>query len=270
MNGVWPLALITFKEGVRNRALYGILALAAFLLVGTQLVCSMIPRDVGKVAVDLALSAISLAGLMVVLFVGINLVAKDLDRRTIYMVLSRPISRGGYILGKFMGVGLLVCVAMLLLGAAALASILLAKLQYPSYFANFSLATVLLAIFFSMLMMLLLASLSFLFSSLTSTSFISLMLTVACYLIGQVSADVKALIDASNSVGIEVSAWTAQLVKGVYYLFPNLSLFDIKLQAAHGLPVPMTHVAAVCGYWALFTSLSLVVAILVFSRREFP
>lgn len=267
---LWPLAVITFKEGVRNRALYGIGALALLLLLGTQVICSMVPRDVGKVAVDLALSAISLSGLLIVLFIGINLLAKDLDRRTIYMVLARPISRSEYIIGKFLGVSLLICISMSLLGVASIGSVLLVKLQYPNYFAAFTLSTTLLAVFFSILMVLMLAALSFLFSAFTSTSFIALMLTVATYLVGQVSADVKALIETAGTVGIEVSAWTAYLVKAVYYLFPNFSLFDIKLQAAHGLPVTGSYVALVCGYWLIFTGLTLLVAAMIFNRREFP
>ncbi|MBE0500141.1 MAG: ABC transporter permease [Desulfuromonadales bacterium] len=267
---LWPIAVITFKEGVRNRALYGIGAIAVFLLLGTQLVCSMIPRDVGKVAVDLALSSTSFAGLLIVLFIGINLMAKDLDRRTIYMVLARPISRGQYILGKFCGMGLIIGAAMTLLGGAATVSVLLTRVLYPNYFDKFTLSTLFLAILFQVLSLLLLTALSFLYSALSSTSFISLLLTVITYLIGQVTTDIKALVETADKVGIQVSAAMTFLVKAVYYLFPNLSLFDIKLQAAHGLPVPLTYVAMVSGYWFLFTALALVAAVLIFERREFP
>lgn len=92
MRPLWPLAVITFKEGIRNRAMHGIFLLASLLFVANFLICGMIMQEVGKVAVDIALSAVSFSGLLLVLFVGINLLAKDLDRRTIYMVLARPIS----------------------------------------------------------------------------------------------------------------------------------------------------------------------------------
>ncbi len=108
MSPLWPIALITFKEGTRNRAFYGI-SLIAFLMMGAAFFISgMVMRDVGKVAVDMALSTVSFAGLLLVLFVGIDLMAKDLDKRTIYMVLARPISRQQYIVGKFLGISLLI------------------------------------------------------------------------------------------------------------------------------------------------------------------
>ena len=83
MNLYWAIALVTLKEGVRNRALYGIAMIAILLLAANQLVSGMILRDIGKVAVDMSLSAVSFASLLLVLFVGINLLAKDLDKRTI-------------------------------------------------------------------------------------------------------------------------------------------------------------------------------------------
>jgi len=270
MNKIWAVAVITFKEGIRTRALYGIGVMAVMLLLGTQLVCAMIPRDIGKVATDLALSATSFSGLLIVLFVGINLLAKDLDRRTIYMVLARPISRAHYLFGKFCGMGLLIGVAMVIIGLAALLSVQIALWMYPNFFDQFSFGTMLLALIFQILALWLLTALSFLFSSLSSTSFISLLLTVATYLIGQVSADIKSLVETADKVGIQVSAPMAWLVKAVYYLFPNLSLFDIKLQAAHGLPVSWAYVGMVVVYWFVFTLLSLTVASLVFQRREFP
>ena len=109
MTVLWPITLITFKEGIRNRAVYGISLLALLLFGANFLVAGMMPRDVGKVAVDFALSTISLSGILLVLFIGINLLAKDIDRRTIYMVLARPISRSQYIIGKFFGMCLLDC-----------------------------------------------------------------------------------------------------------------------------------------------------------------
>src|SRR5512144_731443 len=120
---LWPIALITFKEGIRNRALYGITLFALLLFGVTALVATMIPREVGKVSVDMALSTISFAGLLIVLFVGINLLAKDLDKRTIYTVLSRPISRSQYIIGKFFGMVLLITVTTGVISLLAMGSI---------------------------------------------------------------------------------------------------------------------------------------------------
>mgnify|MGYP004702838177 CR=1 FL=1 len=270
MNKLWAIAVITYKEGMRNRALYGIAIFTLLLLAANQVICSMILRDVGKVAVDLALSSIAFAGLLVVLFVGINLMAKDLDRKTIYMVLSRPISRAQYLIGKFIGLTLIIVVSMALLGCGALLSIFLTKMTYPTFFPQFSWSAVLITMFFSTLMLILLAALSFVFASFASNSFVTLVLTVATYLIGQITGDVKSLVEAPAAVGIQVSAFTTVLVKSVYYVFPNLTLFDLKMQAAHGLAVTGSFLLWTFCYWAFYLITSLIVAILVFQKREFP
>jgi len=270
MRPLWPLAVITFKEGIRNRAMYGIFLLALLLFVANFLICGMIMQEVGKVAVDVALSAVSFSGLLLVLFVGINLLAKDLDRRTIYMVLARPISRRHYIWGKFLGMAMLIGTATVMLGGCALLSIASVKWTFPSYFPRFAWSPVLLALLLITLMLVLLAGLSFLFASFATSSFVTLILTVVSYLIGHGVAAIKSLVESPAAVGIEVSATTVRVVKVAYYLFPNLSLFDIKVQAAHNLPVSWTYLAGTVAYGLFYTALAVTLAGLVFSRREFP
>lgn len=270
MNVYWPVAVITYKEGIRNRALYGITLLALLLLSANLLVSSMIMREVGKVAVDMVLSTVSFAGLLLVLFVGINLLAKDLDRRTIYMVLARPISRVQYVYGKFLGMVLLLLTAEAVLGAICLLSIWMVKLSYPTYFDRFSWGMVLLALLYAFIGLLMLTAISFFFSSLTSTSFVTLVLTLICYISGHAVADVKALVEAPQGIGIEVSGLTQYVVKSAYYLLPNLSFFDIKTHAAHGLSIPLAHVYFTLAYGLVYTGMVLALAALLFQRREFP
>lgn len=270
MRVLWPVAVITFKEGIRNRAIYGISIIALLLLSANLVVSGMVMREIGKVAIDMALSAVSFSGLLVVLFVGINLMAKDLDRRTIYMVLSRPISRSQYVAGKFLGVLFLLLAIMALLGVFAIASVLLVRIAYPTYTLGISWPLVGLALMFSTLSLILLAALSFLFAALTSTSFITLVLTIVTYIIGQSISDVRALVDSPKTVGIQISPAVSKLVHAAYYLFPNLSLFDIKTQAAHALTVPMSYIFSTLAYGVVYTCLTVTVAALIFGRREFP
>ncbi len=202
MTVLWPVAAITFKEGIRNRAFYGISIFAVLLLGVNFFISSMIPRDIGKVAVDIALSTVSFTGLLLVLFVGINLIAKDLDKRTIYMVLSRPISRSQYIVGKFIGMALLILAAVLFL--SLLPSLcFFAQEHIPRLFPSI---LILLDAFgagshfpgasascFPQLSVLAFAS----------TSFITLVLTVISYIIGHSLTEVKALVENPTAVGIK-------------------------------------------------------------------
>lgn len=272
MSPIWPVALITYKEGIRNRALYGITLLALFLLLATHVVSGLIMREVGKVAVDMALSTVSLAGLLLVFFVVISLLAKDLDKKTIYMVITRPVSREQYVLGKYFGIALLILVSMAVLSILAGLSILLVKTTTsPVYFDRFSWAMVGLSLVCTTLSLLVLAALSVLFSTLTSTSFVAQILTMIAYIIGQSLNDVKSLIETTaKTTGGETSPAIVYMVKIAYYLFPNLSLFDIKLQAAHGLPIAPVYFVWTILYAAVYICLAIYIAMRIFRRREFP
>jgi Cu-processing system permease protein len=271
MTTLWPIMLITFKDGIRNRAIYGIFLLALMLLIANFLLCSMIPREVGKVAVDIALSTVYFSGLLLVFFVGINLMAKDLDKRTIYMVISRPISRSQYIVGKFFGMALLIIAAMVFLSIFAILSIYVIKLSYPGFYQRFSWPVILLALAFSVLPLILLSALSFLFASFTTSSFITLVLTMIAYIIGRSSYEVKALLESPVvAAGTQPSPITVTLVQIAYYLFPNLSIFDIKTQAAHDLPLASSYILWAILYFIVYTSLAVAGAALFFRRREFP
>ena len=270
MTALWPIAFITFKEGTRNRAFYGISLIALLMMGAAFFISGMVMRDVGKVAVDMALSTVSFSGLLLVLFVGIDLMAKDLDKRTIYMVLARPISRQQYIVGKFIGISLLIVTTVCILGLFGAISIFLTKWANPAYFPQFSWGPVLLADTFIALSLILLSSLSFLFASFASTSFITLILTMISYIIGQSMSTVKALVESPQTAGITVPPITVKLVQAAYYLFPNLSLFDIKTQAAHGIAIPMTYIIWTLCYGIVYICLVIVSAALLFKKKEFP
>jgi len=267
---LFPVAVITFKEGIRNKAVYGISILALLMLIVNFLVSQIIMREVGKVAMDIALSTVSFSGLLVVFFVGINLIAKDLDMKTIYMVLARPISRSQYILGKFLGIVSLITVTTGVLGLFSAASLFVLSRMYSSYFQRFSWSMFILAIFFILLMLTLLAALSFLYASFTSKSFLTLVLTMISYLIGNSLSDVKMLLETPQVVGIDPSPVTMNVVKVAYYLFPNLSFFDIKIWAAHGLALSLSTMCWTVVYCLVYTGIALALTCAIFSRRQFP
>jgi len=269
---LWPVAVITWKEGIRNKAIYGISLFALLLLGANLLVSGMMMRSAGKTAVEMALSTVSLCGLLLVFFVGINLIAKDFDRRTIYMVLSRPVSRVQYILGKFIGIALLIVSAVVFLGVFAALSIFLVEKAYPDYFGRFSWGLFLLGLGMNGVMLMLLAAITILFASISSTSFVTLVLTIITYIIGQSIGEVKALVEnpLALGLGISVPKLTVILIKAAYYLFPNLSIFDIKVQVAHGIMVPASYVAWTVLYGAVYSAVVIVLASLFIRKREFP
>lgn len=269
MNGIWSLAYITFKEGIKNRALFGIFIMVLFLFSITVTLTDLFMRDIVKVAADLSLATISFSGLLIVLFIGINLLAKDIDKRTIYMVISRPISRAQYIVGKFLGLSMLIVTAVIFLGLLSTLPVYFAGKSYENTHVIFKWAPYFTAIVFIAMKLILMTALTVFFSSFTSTSFISLVLTIASYLIGSTTEAVKGLLETKME-GVDISPAIALLIKTVYYIFPNLAAFDMKQQAAYGLPMPEGYLSAVPAYWFLYCAILISAAALIMRRREFP
>lgn len=269
MKGVLSLAWITFKEGIRSRALFGIFIMALLMFSVTVTLTNLFMRDIVKVAADLSLSTISFSGLLMVIFIGNNLLSKDIDKRTIYMVISRPLSRPQYIVGKFLGLFFLVVVAVIFLGLISLIPVYLSGLTYQNPQSIFKWSIYFIAILFIAMKLTLIASVTILFSSFTSTSFISLMLTIATYLIGTSTEVVKGMLE-SKTAGVEISPLMAAVIETVYYAFPNLSAFDLKLQASHGLSLPEGYLTWVPLYWLLYMGIMVSAGALIMGRREFP
>ena len=260
------IAWITFIEGLRNKAVYGITLLAGLMMAFTVALSDMIMRDVGKVATDFTLSSATFAALLVVLFVGINIMARDLERKTIYLALSRSVPRSNYLLGRFAGLALLQAAIMLLLLVASLATLLLERQIYSVFFGSVSLWLVCLAHLFVLLQMLILTGLSILFSLVVSSSFVTFLLTTLTWLIGSSTQEVKQLIEASSPE--RVSPVIKFLVNIAYYIFPNFALFDIKSAAAHGLPLGGQSVIFTLLYGVGYSVAVLSLAVILFKRKE--
>ena len=270
MKSVFALATITFKEGIRNRALFGIALLALFLLGLNITVAGFFMRDVGKVTVDMNLTALSFAGLLLVFFVGVNLMAKDIDRKTIHLVLSKPISRTQYIWGKYFGILFFVTVALLLLLVFSSLTIVLLLAMYPTYFVGFSWPIFFLACFFVLVKIWVLAAIVVFFSSITSSSLITLIFSLCSYVAGvtieEVVFYVKSELAAQEKI---ISESLKNVIDFISYALPNLSVFDFTLEAAHGLSIAGSRVYLSFGYGVVYITILLLLASFIFARREF-
>ncbi len=257
---------VTFLEGIRNKTVYGITLLAGLMMAFTVALSAMIMRDVGKVATDFTISTATFASLLVVLFVGITIISRDIERKTVYLALSRQTPRSQYLLGRFYGLALLQSLIMVLLLVASLMTLLLVRQLYPSFFGTVSLGLVCLAHLFVLLQMLILTSLSILFSLVSSSSFVTFLLTTLSWLIGSSTQEIKLLIESSSQD--RISPVIKLVVKFAYYLFPNFSLFDFKVTAAHGLALDGQTLFFTFLYGTGYSIAVLSLAIVVFNRKE--
>lgn len=270
MKKIFALAAITFLEGIRNRSMYGILILAMFIFGLNVAVAGFFMRDIGKVTVDINLSALSFTGILLVYFVGLNLLSKDLDRKTVHLVLSKPISRYHYIFGKYLGIQGILSFALLVIFSMSVGIIFTLNNIYENYFTEFIWLNFVTAAFFIFIKLSVLNSLMVLFSALTTSSFVTLIFSVCSYIIGESIDDVvfylKTGLDAEQLAAPEV---VGQVITFVSYIFPNLSMFDFSLEAAHGLLIDPARLWLAMGYAGIYIAITLLFASLIFYRREF-
>lgn len=265
---IWALAVLTFREGARDRAIWGIGLFALLIMSVTFLVLGFFMRELNKVAVDINLSAISLAGLLLTFFVSINLMAKDIDKRTIYCVLSKPFSRAQYIWGKYVGIMLIVMAAFLILSACSSLTIVLAKMQYASWFKGFLWTEYYKAVYASLLMFFVLNAVVIFFSSITSSSFITLLLSISVYIAGQTVEEVVLYLKSAAGIQMAGSEMIGRILDICQYILPNLSVFDLKVQASHAVHLPSAYMLGITGYAAIYCSILIISGSLIFSRRE--
>ena len=264
---VWSLALITFKEGIRDRTLYGI-GLFALMIMGLSLVVTgFFLRELHKVTVDINISAITFGGLLMIFSLSVNLMSKDLDKRTIYSVLSKPFSRTQYLIGKFLGLVLLSLAAVCTLTLISTLTIWAVKSQYPIYFKEFVWLAVFQAVFAEFLMFIVLNAVVIFFSTVTTSSFLTLLFTISTYIVGQTVEEVAWFIQ-SQANEIQLTTAVQAVVKITQYIVPNLSVYDLKIRAAHGLPISSSYLLSITGYSLIYSAVLLLFASIIFSRRE--
>lgn len=266
MREIRALTILTFKEGVRDRAILGIALFSLFMISITFVVLGFFMRELDKVAIDINLSAISLAGLLLTFFVSINLMAKDIDKSTIYCVLSKPFSRAQYIWGKYLGIMMIILAAFLILGLCSSITLALAKFSYASWFKGFSWLAYYKAVYASLLMFFVLNAVVIFFSSITSSSFITLLFSICIYIAGQSIEEVVNFL--KSDLDPQISGMVYKTIDVVQYILPNLSVFDLKPQAAHSIPITLTYISYITLYATIYSTILILAASLIFNKRE--
>jgi ABC-type transport system involved in multi-copper enzyme maturation permease subunit len=261
------IAVNVFKESVRDKVLYNLVFFAVLLMAASYLIGQITAGQDVKIMKDLGLAAAAVFGLFIAVFIGIGLVSKEVERRSIYALLSKPIRREELILGKYAGL-----VLTLVINVAVMAAALYAVLAY--YDATVqgmarerwdapALDPALLKPIAMILVELMLVTAIALFFSTFSSPILAAVLTFGLYVIGHFNSDLR---NFEQVVESRTAAWIARTL---YYVLPNFAPFDIKSDIVHGRPVSLGYMAWTSGYAVLYITLLLVIAILIFSRRDF-
>lgn len=269
MKNIILISIATIKGGIRDKTLFGLSIMALFLVLFIPLLSSFSMRQVTVVACDFSLSATSFISLILTLFVGQNLITKDIDRRSIYTLISLPIKRGEYIIGKFVGLLTLILFSVTILSALGSLSVYLAGLLSPQEInQTISWANYLLASIFIFLKLTIIASVLFLFSSLATSAFLPLSLSIAFYMIAESVEEVRIFIE-SASANIKPNIIIQYLAKLAYYIFPNFEAFDLKPAAIYSLPIDSGHLIYLAAYSLFYIVMAMTIAAIIFERREF-
>jgi len=257
---LWRIAAIArnaFREAVRDRVLYNLVLFVLILTGASIFIGELSGGQERKVIVDLGLSAMLLFGVFIAIFVGVGLVYKEIERRTIYAVFSKPVGRGEFLVGKYLGLCLTLLVNVLVMGVGVSLALL-----YVSRGWDPLIPTIWPAVLLIYLELMLLTAIALLFSSFSSPA-LSALLTFMVFVIGHFSADLKTL---SVSLG---SSSARTLFTGLYYLLPNLANYSFITPAAHGRAPSVGFVVSTGLYALVYIIVILSGATLVFSRRNF-
>jgi len=249
------IAANTFREAVRDRVLYNLI-IFALLMIGSSLLLGQITIGVEReLLVNLGLTAISIFGVLIAIFIGIGLVSKEIDKRTVYTVLTRPVQRWQFILGKYFGLVSTLAVNTLFMAAGLFAALLfvMRRFQHADVY-------VLAAIFFILLQFIMVTSFTMLFSSF-STPIESAVMAFCFFVIGNFSEDLRALAAASTGA-VKIFASAAA------YLVPNFSALNISSSVAHGEAVAGRIILLNTGYAILYSAAMVAAAALIFQRRD--
>ncbi len=267
MKAIVAIAINVFRESVRDKVLYNLVLFAVLLIGASYLVGQLTAGQDVKIIKDLGLSATSLFGLLMAVFIGIGLVSREVERRSIYSLLAKPIHRYQLVVGKYVGLSLTLAV-----NVAVMAAALYAVLFYMSRAADPAVQrawdapaldpALLTAIGLILVELLIITAIALCFSTF-STPILSAAFTFALFVVGHFSSDLR------NFNQVVSSAAAARLTRALYWVLPNLAQFDVKSQVVHGEPIPAGYLALTTAYAALYIGMLLAIAVGVFARRDF-
>ncbi len=253
---VLAVALVSFREAIREKVLYALVAFA-MLLIGTALLLGEI--SVGqerRIALDVGLGAIRLMGTLMAVVLGVRLLEREVERRTISLLLAKPIRREEVVLGKFLGGALLLLSGVILMAGGLL---LVLMRVTPTWAAE--LPRLLPALFLLWLQFLMTAAIAFLFSAF-STSALSAILTLGVVLIGHASREFLLWAEAVRSPLLAFG------LRALYYVLPNMQSLNVTAAVVHERKIALGIVGIASAYALLYVIVLLVLAAWIFHRRE--
>ncbi len=250
---VISIALNTFRENLRDKLLYNLL-IFALLMIGSSLILMRLTLgEFHRLILDIGLGSINFFGVLIAIFVGIGLVSKEIEKKTIYTIVSKPVARFQFLLGKYLGLSLTLVINTAIMACGLL--VVLYVQEVPIHIVLFK-ALGLIVVEFMVI-----TAVALLFSTFSSATF-SAIFTLALYVIGHLTPDLKAF-------GEKIGGLGKTILEGMYYVLPNLDRFNLKGHVTHQLDVPAGDLLVIGVYGMAYTAFLLTLASVIFQRRDF-
>lgn len=251
---IFTIARNTFREAVRDRVLYNLVVFVLLITVCAVVLGELTDGQEARTIVNLGLGAMLIFGVFIAIFVGVGLVSKEIEKRTLYTIFSKPIGRGEFIVGKYLGLCLTILVNVLIMGIGVSIALL--------YVGGKDLmVSIWGAIFLIFLELTIVTAVAILFSSFSSPA-LSALLTFLVFIIGHFSASLR---EFAQNLG---STFAKYFFGFIYYVMPNLSHFTFRTESAIGLTPDFPMLGGALIYACVFNAILLAITILIFSRRN--
>jgi ABC-type transport system involved in multi-copper enzyme maturation permease subunit len=266
MKRIWSVAHNTFIEAKRDRVLYSLVLFAFLMILSSLVFASISAEQYNKIVKDLGLTAISLIGIMISVFLGMGLVYKEIEKKTVYNIFSKPIRRYEFVLGKYLGLAF-----TLLINTAAMGFILFLIVFYIEmrhgdfikfYYGGHYFGEFFKAVYFEYLEFLVIIGIALLFSSFT-TPIMTVLSTFLLFAVGRFSSDIKLFAEQVKDpiVGL--------VTEVIYRVIPNLEKFNVRSEAVYGGNLGPELIIYTTVYALIYITALLVLSIIIFERREF-
>jgi ABC-type transport system involved in multi-copper enzyme maturation permease subunit len=253
-NRILYIALNTFRETIRNKILYAILAFALFVIGISFFLADLSVGDLTRIIADVGLACIHIFGVIMAVFIGITLVSQEVERKTVYLILSKPVPRWEFIIGKAMGLGVTLALTTIVMAA----TLFLVHAGYGGVpESGIFIASA--GIYLELVLLICLAT----FFSTFTTPVLSAIFTLSMFLIGHVSGDLLVFGGRSASAA---ARWTSMLL---YYALPCLENFNWKNEVVYGGVRSAGILGTAIGYMVCYCAAVLCAACLLFSRKDF-
>jgi len=228
-------------------------------------VSSLSMRQVTELSISLSLSLISFTLLLLSIFLGGTSIWKDIERRFTFSVLSLPMTRTSYLLGKFIGIAAFIILTTVILGLISVVVIWFAAGIYPSP-RPIVWTNIIVALAFCSLKYILVIAVSFLISAVSTSFFLPIFGTISFFIVGSATQEVYDYLHSSTIHN--VSPFVQNIANTLYYILPNFSAFDFEVNAVYGISPSLSGIIWTCFYFILYTAILLVLSTNIFSRRE--